>query len=94
MTDSAPIKDWFASWSIESRKAAQLRKELDQATADLAVARHQIAQLRDEVDRLTADNKRYEMLIHNNPDALHDRAQRGELFSPPQVVRQGGWVDA
>ena len=93
MTDSAPITDWFASWSIESRKAAQLRKELDQATADLAVARHQIAQLRDEVDRLNADNRRYEMVIHDNPDAAHERNQAGNR-QVPQVLRQGGWVDA
>jgi hypothetical protein len=42
---------------------------------------------------LKEQNSDFYRRLYGNPDALHERAQQGELHRPEQVFRQGGWVE-
>ena len=94
MTDGKPIKDYQVAWWLAQQEANKLREKLKQLEENFAVATTQVELLRKEVAELAAYKRARDLMVHGNPDALHDRAQRGELFPPPQVFRQGGWEDA
>ena len=94
MSDREPIKDYRVSWWLAQQEANKLREKLKQLEERFAVATKQLEVLRETAAELTAQNRSLYLAVHGNPDALHERSQRGELFSPPQVFRQGGWEDA
>lgn len=94
MSDREPIKDYRGAWWLAQQEANGLREKLKQLEERFAVATKQVEVLREEVAELATYKRARDLMVHGNPDALHDRAQRGELFPPPQVFRQGGWEDA
>jgi|LakMenEpi03Aug12_release.lakeMendotaPanAssembly.Ray.scaffolds.fasta_scaffold407721_2 hypothetical protein len=90
---SEPIRDWQAT-------AINAQQALGKLTAEFEVAKQlheqraaMIKALQAEIQALKEQNSDFYRRLYGNPDALHERAQQGELHRPEQVFRQGGWVE-
>jgi hypothetical protein len=90
---SEPIRDWQATAINAQQALGKLTAEFEAAKQLHDEREAIITALRTKIQALQDENRDFYRRLYGNPDALHERAQQGELHRPEQVFRQGGWVE-
>lgn len=90
---SEPIRDWQATAINAQQALGKLRAEFEAAKQLHEQRAAVITALQAQIQVLKDENRDFYRRLYGNPDALHERAQQGDLHRPEQVFRQGGWVE-